>query len=149
MRNDDFALSIVFSASAFEIDLKDYHRQWLILSSIENDNNIRSINPDDIFRKYYSVINKIKNTVQLAFKDGLEKYCNIENTIKETLSNFPSLNPETLAEDIQKHLFIPRNDILHSGKVDYSKDDAIKAYNISRFGIQILESIDDFKKIKQ
>ena len=33
--------------------------------------------------------------------------------------------------------------------IDFSKVNAIKAYNISRFGIQLLESIDDSIKNKQ
>ncbi|MDP3013478.1 MAG: hypothetical protein Q8M92_04500 [Candidatus Subteraquimicrobiales bacterium] len=145
--NKDFPLSIVFSATAFDCELTRLHNKWAAIGKIENE--ITSQELDKILRSYKGIIEKIQKTSELMYPAGFNNFAKTTPKINEIIEGgFPSLDVDSLAKDIQQHLFWPRNSILHTGKNDYKEDDAIKAYNISTLGLLVLNSLDNYKKMK-
>jgi hypothetical protein len=144
--NQDYSLSIVFSATAVDCDLRRLHHKWQSIDPIDKYLDVSSEDLDDIFRGYGSVVKKIQKTARLMYPEGLEKYLEYNEEIRSLINNFPSLNPISFAKDIQKKLFWPRNSILHAGEDNYTEQDAIKAYNISTFTLLILKALDDERR---
>lgn len=145
--NKDFPLSIVFSAIAFDCELTRLHNKWATIGKIEKE--ISSQELDKILRSYKGIIEKIQKTSELMYPAGFNNFAKDTPKITDIIKGgFPSLNVDSLAKDIQQHLFWPRNCILHTGKSDYKEDDAIKAYNISTLGLLVLNSLDENKKMK-
>lgn len=143
--NKDFPLSIIFSATAFDCELTRLHNKWATIDQAE----ISSEELDKSLRSYKGIIKKIQKTSELMYPTGFNNFAKDTPKITHIIKGgFPSLDVDSLAKDIQQHLFWPRNSILHTGKSDYKEEDAMRAYNISTLGLLVLTSLDDHKKRK-
>ena len=141
--NQDYSLSIVFSATAVDCELRRLHHKWKSINQVDKNEDVTSETLDKIFRSYGSVVTKIQKTAQLMYPKGFESFSKDNKDIRKLVHNFPSLNPNSLAKDIQENLFWPRNSILHSGSDNYRDKNAIKAYKISTFVLLILKALDE------
>jgi hypothetical protein len=55
---------------------------------------------------------------------------------------FPGLSADSLIKDFEENLFWPRNSILHVAYDGYTRNDAIKSYNLAQLGLLILDTMD-------
>ena len=62
-------------------------------------------------------------------------------------SSFQSVRVGHLAEDFQRHLFWPRNSVLHWGDAKFSYEDAAKCFSIAELGLRILREIDAHRRV--
>jgi hypothetical protein len=52
-----------------------------------------------------------------------------------------------LAEDFQRHLFWPRNIVLHWGDPKYSYEEAAKVFSIAQLGLRILREMNAHRRV--
>lgn len=139
--NEDYNLSIVFSATAFECELSNLYFKW---SSIGN--NISDQELEKSLKKLRNIKNKIQEVGKLMFSEGFEKFIQSNCEILKNIENdFPSLDKNKLTESFQQQLFRPRNRVLHLGFSGYTKDDAKRCFNIATLGLQIFDKMDKYK----
>ena len=145
---EDFALSIVFSAMAFDCELARLHHKWTSINHLEEFREDLSDDAlDAILRKYNSIDKKIDCVGELMFPGGMAAYIKSVPEISNQIdSSFPSLKGAPISQAIQKALFWPRNAILHVGRTKRSRMDALVCRNISALGIYILSAMDKQKR---
>ena len=144
--NNDYILSIVFSATALEWELVRLHRKWLEINALEEGKYISIEEIEATLRKNTKIYDKIKKTGKLLYPQGFEKFVYDSSELKNMVQQgFSSLSLDSLIKDFEENLFWPRNRILHFAYDGYSKDDAIKAYNIAQLGLLILNTMDKYK----
>jgi len=145
-QNDDHILSMVFPATALEWELVRLHRKWVEINALDEgeDNTLEEI--EESLRKNIKIYDKIKKTGKLLYPEGFEKFVCESDELRNTVQKgFPSLSLDSLIKDFEENLFWPRNRILHFSYNDYSKDVAIKSYNIAQLGLLILNTMDKNK----
>lgn len=143
---NDYSLSMVLSAMAFEWELTRLLKKWKSIEALESRDYKPWEDLEDEIRKHKNIYDKTKATGELLYPKGFENYVKQNVEFRKTLDNFPSLKLETLIKDIQINLFWPRNRIAHYGFDGYKRQDAIKSYNIAYLGMLILNSMDNYKR---
>ncbi len=143
LHNQDYSLSIVFSATAVEWELVSLHNKWMYITELEKGKDISTSELEEIWIKHRNVFDRLKETGKLLHPDGFVKYvANSKEFHSAIVTGFPSLNIESLISDIHKNLFSPRNKILHYAYDSYNRDDSIRSYNIAMLSLKILYSMD-------
>lgn len=146
MQNNDHILSMVFSATALEWELVRLYRKWHEINALEEGQDISIEEIETELRKNNKIYDKIKKTGKLLYPQGFEIFVCDSSELKNIVEQgFPSLSLNSLINDFERVLFRPRNRILHFSYDGYSKEDAIKSYNIAQLGILILNTMDKNK----
>lgn len=144
----DYPMSIVLSAMALDCELSRLFRKWTRLPVQKTGQTP----PDDehietLLRKFQSVREKIQEVSRQLYPEGLDDFIRNEEELRETIeSRFPSIHIGTLADDIQKTVFWPRNRILHIGFTGYKYEDAARCYSIAYITLIALTRMDRAKR---
>lgn len=141
--NQDFSMSIVLSATAFECELTRLYFKWKQMSDNSSSNQVL----EEELRRHRTIKEKIDVTGKLMHPNGLKGFVESDSNLRTIINEgFSSLNMSSLSKDFQEKLFWPRNRILHLGYADYISDDAIICYNFANLGISILREMDKYKQ---
>ena len=139
--NEDYSLSIVFSAMSFECELSSMYVKWGNISKNKSDQEL-----EEFLRKLGNIQDRIQELSKLMFSVSFEKFVQDNSDLYAQIKGgFKSLCVENLAESFQKKLFWPRNKVLHSGYSDYTSDDAKRCLNIAELGLRIFDKMDKHK----
>jgi hypothetical protein len=123
------------------------YKKWFHITKLREGNEISIDELNDIFLKHQKIVDKIKKTGKLLYPKGFKEFVSDTEELKESINNgFKSLNIETIVKDLEKNLFWPRNRIIHSSFTNYGRDDAVKIHSISRLGLFILHTLDEYKR---
>lgn len=143
MQNDDHLLSMVFSAASVEWELVRLYKKWLQIDTLKVGQEISIEAIEALLKKNSKIYDKIKKTGSLLYPQGFEKFVCDSSELKNIVEQgFPSLSLDSLIKDFEENLFWPRNSILHSAYDGYTRNDAIKSYNIAQLGLLILNTMD-------
>lgn len=143
LKNEDYILSMVFSAIALEWELVRLHNKWVHINTLDENRDISTEELEEMWRKHRNIFERIKETGRLLHPKGFEKYVAESKELRSTVEmGFPSLSIDSLIKDVHEKLFLPRNRILHFSYMDYEREDSIKSYNIAHLGLVILNSMD-------
>jgi hypothetical protein len=142
-RRGDYTMAIVLCAMAFEAELARVFVKWSRIDTLTR----KRMPDDEAIEKEYrrlgrNVATKIDAVATLLDARGLDGFASGHPLGQTITKDFPSLNVGSLADDIQRALFWPRNRILHAGHTDYRKEDALRCYNIAQFAIALLREMD-------
>ena len=143
----DFSMSIVFSAMAFECEISRLFGKWKgIEAGLRDGTILRDEDIETELRRYGSVSRKIEETCRLMSPEGLDDFVRDRDDLKGAIDNrFPSLRIGSLAEGFQKTVFWPRNRILHFGYTEYTQADAARCYSIASLALGLLNELDKLK----
>lgn len=140
-KNEDYSLSIIFSAMAFECELSNMYFKWGCVSKNTSDQEL-----EESLRKFGTIENKIQELSKLMFSRRLEEFIQGDPDVCTVIENgFPSLCVTNLAKSFQEQLFWPRNRVLHLGYSGYINEDAKRCLNIAGLGLQIFDEMDKNK----
>ncbi len=139
-KNEDYNLSIVYAAMAFDCELSRLYLKWKNLDSKISDGDIeKKLTKWNITKK----INEVSQSmVSSSFECFVSNHTDFLDTIKK---GYPSLELNNLVKSIQEKLFWPRNRILHRGQTTYGDEDAKRCFNIAKLGLDILRQMDKEK----
>lgn len=142
---DDYAMCIVFSATAFECELAALHHRWHAVKTLETQHRFPTdIELEEKIRKYPSIDRRINHVASLFGYKDMNDFVEQSPELKNVVTNgFPSIRLGHIAEDIQKNLFWPRNRVLHLGYTKFDKQEATKCYNIAKLGVVFVQAIND------
>jgi len=141
IKNEDYSMSIVFSATAFECELSSLYFRWKNMVNCISDQEL-----ENLLRNLRTIKTKIQETSKLMFPEGFEKFVHQTPELYQYVKEgFPSLDVDNLLESFQKKLFWPRNRILHLGYSKYKKKDANSCFHIANLGMQVLRKMDSHK----
>ena len=147
LKNNDYSLSIVFSAAAFEWELRSLHNKWLNIEYLSEGKEISDKELDDIFRKNSRIVDKITAAGKMLYPEGVERFVTDRDELKKIIEEgYPSLTINDFINSIKEQLFWPRNRIIHSFYSEYDRPTAIKCYNVARLGLFITHSMDQYKR---
>jgi len=143
----DYDLAIVLCARAFENELFRLYCKWYTIENLENsiylsDAEVRG-QISILFRNSPNVVKRINRTITKVSGVSFNRYVHQSKEYRAIINEgFPSIDSHNPADSFHEELFAPRNLILHNGKSGYRKKDAIRIYNIARFGIEIFQEAD-------
>lgn len=144
--NEDYPLSIVLSATAFECALSRLYFKWTDIDMLKQAEEISNPEIEQMLRRFRTVDSKIENVAKLMNPEGLADFIETKSDFAEIINTgFPSLDIDTLSRSFQEKLFWPRNRILHLGDSNYNELDAIRCLNISSLGMTLFKEMDTFR----
>ena len=139
----DYALSIVMSACAFDVDVSRLNIKWQGIKELEKGRMYDSIILEQELLKHRKTIEKLKNTGKLLSPKGFDGYVKDSKKYQESISSgFDNIDLDNPAKSFIKELFYPRNEILHRCKAIYTKEQAQSCHNTARLGLNILWDMD-------
>jgi hypothetical protein len=145
--NNDFSLSIIFSAMAFEYEIARKYRKWRKVKELKKKNLISHEKLEEELRKLFNLKNKIKKTSLLMDPKGIDNFVASSKDIVKTIKkDYTFLDYKKLSKGIEQYLFRQRNCIVHLGTTKYLKDDALQCLRVSNLGIHILNLMDKTKR---
>lgn len=143
---EDFSMSIVLSATAFECEIASLFAKWKRVESSLAGKTLADEEIEDQYRKLYKIVDKIERTATFLNPMGIDGYVSDSSEFQETVTNgFPSLTIGSLAKNFEEFVFWPRNRILHFGQSRYAKADADRCYSIASLGLDIFSKLDKCK----
>ena len=147
IEREDYSLSIVFSAAAFECELSHLHFKWNNIAALETGIQVSDNQLEELLRRYGSIDVRIEEVSKLIYPLGFKEFVKSSIELSQTVINgFPSLRLDELTTDFQQKLFWPRNRVLHLADTSFKKDDATRCFNIATLGLKILEELDRKKR---
>jgi hypothetical protein len=146
---NDYSMAIVLSATALECELSFLFRKWNWIERFARGEQLRDEQIEKMLQLHRTIKEKIKQVCLLLDPWGVDKFVASDDELRDAVENrFPSLHIGTLAQDIQKTVFWPRNRILHGGFSAFGRDDAAKCYSIADLGLRILRKMDESRRQK-
>jgi hypothetical protein len=147
IETEDYPLSIVFSAAAFECELSRLHFKWSDIAASQTGKQVTDGELEELLRKYRSVDVKIEEVCKLMDPLGFQDFVKSSTELRQTVTEgFPSLHLNSLTSDFQQKLFWPRNRVLHLADTSFKKADGVRCFNIATLGLRILEELDKKKR---
>lgn len=142
----NYPMAIVFAAMAFESELSRMFGRWKEIACILPGKIFDREECERELRAFNTITRKIEGVAQFLVGTGIDAFVESQSELSAQISaNFKSVRVGHLAADFQKHLFWPRNKILHWGDVSFSPEDAAKCFSIAELGLQILRKMDDYR----
>ena len=90
---------------------------------------------------------KAERIVQLTYPQGLAAYfSNNPALVNEITSGFPKVNHNDFVKSIEKELLWKRNDVVHVGKLAYSRDEGLRAINHGKIFIKVFEGMEAWRR---
>ncbi|UCD49389.1 MAG: hypothetical protein JSW27_17885 [Phycisphaerales bacterium] len=147
LERQDYPLSIVLSAMAFDCELTRLHSKWNQIGALGLGIHVSDEELEALLRKYRTIDRKIEEAAKLMDPRGFAGFADGSPEFRAIVSEgFPSLSLESLSKDFQAALFWPRNRVLHLGDASFSLDDAKRCFNIATLGLRILEAMDERRR---
>lgn len=145
LQNRETALSVVFSAMAFDCELSHLNRRWQELKAIREMQLLDPEELDQLIRKHSRIEKHILFVAELIHPDGLDGFFGERPDIPEMIqASFPSFEGEKFARGITKNLFWPRNNILHAGRTVVSEEEGRRIFSIANLGLYVLQELDSW-----
>ncbi len=143
LTRDDFPMSIVFSAMAFECQISHAFFEWTRIDSQRAGNLIDDDRIEKMLRNKGSIRDKIEDVCRLMDSRGIDEFVKSSSGLSENIqTKYPNLNIGSLAKNFQETVFWPRNRVLHRGFTEFKKEDANRSHNVATMGIRILDEMD-------
>lgn len=143
----DFSMSIVMSATAFESELSRLFGKWKQIDALRADQGFDGEACEKELRDFGNIDRKIDRVSQFLVNKGIDVFVSGCAELSEPISTrFQSMRLGSLAKDLQKHLFWPRNQILHWGDAQNSYEDAAVCYSLANMGLLILRKMDEERR---
>lgn len=140
LKNQDFPLSIVFSATALDCELSRLYFKW---KQIGSSTYVTDAQLEPLLRTYRTIDMKFEEVSRLMDSRGFSEFVKSRTDLREIVEKgFPSLSMDELSKSFQTNLFWPRNRVLHLGDSSFSKEDANRCFNFATLGLKILEVLD-------
>ena len=139
----DYDLSIVMSATAFEWQMVFLHNKWAHIDAYSDGRDVSLQELESLWKSHRNIFDKLRATGTLLYPEGFEAF--VRNTQEFHLAvstGFPSLSIDDLSTTMHRHLFVPRNRIIHFGQSGFTEEEAVRSYNIARLGVLVLHSMD-------
>ncbi|MEK6777459.1 MAG: hypothetical protein AABY87_11390 [bacterium] len=115
--NEDYPLSIVFSAAAFECELFRVYRKCKEIDAMDKGYLPSDQELEEELRKYSNILVKIKVVGELLDPRGFDEFVSSTLELREIMTKVtPNMELESPSKNIQEQLFWPRNRILHIGE---------------------------------
>ena len=145
--NLDLSMTIILAAMGFEAELSRLHHKWQLLAAWDKAIDIASEKLDELLRKHPNIKEKINAVAALMHPSGLDDFVNGQADVRQVVAEgYPSLAGKPLADGIQRALFWPRNAIVHMGRIASEREEAVRALNVARLGVYVLDRMDEIKR---
>jgi hypothetical protein len=148
----DYSTSIIFAAMAVEAELARMFFKWRKVDFIQEmivglrppGNLLSDEELDEEYRGLGGTIaERIDRVAGLLDPQGIDAFAGATDLAERIDGEeFPSLSLGSLAADIQRTVFWPRNRILHAGFLDHSAEDARRVCNIVTLVLDLLKRMD-------
>ena len=151
IESKDYALSIVMSACAFDVDVSRLNIKWQGIRELEKGQMYDPKILEQELLKHRKVIEKLKSTGKLLSLKGFNGYVKDSKKYQESISSgFNNIDLDNPAQSFIEALFYPRNEILHMGKNTYTEEQARSCHNTALLGLNILWEMDlDRRKLRK
>jgi len=146
LHEKDFAMAIVFSAMAFESELSRLFNKWKEIACIMPGTEFDREACESELRGFKTIARKIDGVSQFEVGSGMNDFVTSRADLRAKVANSRSLRVGHLPEDFQRHLFWPRNNVLHWGNAKYSYDEAAECFGIAELGLSILRAMDYYRR---
>lgn len=139
----DYSTSIVFSAMALEAELGRLYVKWRRIDTMHSGR----MSLDEEFDEEYwklgrTIAEKINRVAELLDPRGLDEFARESELAERIEVGFSTLTIGSLASDIQRSVFWPRNRILHASYMDSTEEDAKRVHNVASIGLDLLKRMD-------
>ena len=142
--SQEYSVSIIFSAMAFECELSRLFGKWKNLAQAPGETLWTPEQLEEMLREFGSIKSRIEKVTQTIHPGGMVEFLrSSENLAKHIQENFSTedVSVETIGTDIEKKLFWPRNRVLHHA-IPHGKQDAVKCWRLAALGLFILAEMD-------
>lgn len=146
LHEKDFAMAIVFSAMAFESELSRLFNKWKEIACIMPGIPFDREACERELRNFQTIGRKIDGVSQFVVRSGMDDFVRSRADLSASVAASRRLRVGHLPEDFQKHLFWPRNNVLHWGDAKYSYDEAAECFAIAGLGLSILRAMDYYRR---
>lgn len=147
---EDYSSSIVFSAMALDVELARMYFKWRRIDTMLTEQRMPSPEEfDDEYRRLGNVAERIDAVAWLLDPRGIDDFAK-GTELAERIDGeaFPTLALGSLASDIQREVFWPRNRILHSAYFEYTAEDAKRVHDIASVGLDLLKRMDAARRVR-
>lgn len=143
----DYSMIIVLAAMAFDSELSRLFGKWKQIDAMRANEAFDREECEKELRDYRTINRTIEEVSRLLVNEGIDEFVSACPELREAISNgFQSIRIGSLAEDFKKHLFWPRNKVLHWGDAKHSYEDAARCYSLANMGLQILREMDQERR---
>jgi hypothetical protein len=143
----DLSMTIIFAAMGFEAELSRLHHKWQRLAAWDKAIDIANEKLDELLRRHPNIKDKINTVAVLMHPPGIDDFVRGQDDLRQIVSEgYPSLSGQPMAEGLQRALFWPRNTILHMGRIASEHEEAVRALNVARLGVYVLDRMDEKKR---
>jgi hypothetical protein len=149
LRSNDYTLSIILGAVAVESELGRIYVKWRSIDTrlpYEITDADREKFEDEL-RKCFKIIDRLDMVSEYLTKLKFNEYVQSDGNLNAfVLKAHPdaATNP-SLKKLFEEQLFWKRNAIAHAGKIDSTKEDAEKCFNVANMLFKILDAMDKEK----
>jgi hypothetical protein len=148
LQEKDFSMAVVFAAMAFESELSRLFLKWKEIECLAIGVDLDREQCERRLRDLKTIGRKIDGVSKFLVNSGMDDFVSSKKHLRDLISTgFKSVRVGTLAADFQKHLFWPRNKVLHWGDAKNSYEDAARSYSIANLGLIILREMDSDRRV--
>ncbi len=135
----DPSLSIVLAAASVDCELtRIYFRRTRSASATPISDEIL----EEQLRTFGNIKDKITKVAKLLHQGGIDDFVKSFDWLREEITQqAPSLTVGSLASDIQKQLFWPRNRVLHAA-AGYSSEDGSRCLSVGFAALQVFREME-------
>jgi hypothetical protein len=150
IESGDFTLSIVLSAMAIECEIARLFFKWrrVDFHMADTSRDVRVTEEqeqewENEFRRWYAVTQKLDNFSKLMTGIDFDAFVSGDATLTKRFADIQTGSNSTSPKKVlAEQLFGRRNRILHSGKVDFSRQDAAACFAHARNLLTIIAAMD-------
>ncbi len=143
----DYSMSIVLAAMAFECELSRLFGKWRKIDTEMTGSTFDQKNCEQELRDLRTINQRIDAVSALLVSKTMDEYVETTQQFREVIEQrFSSLNIGSLPKDFQEALFWPRNNVLHWGDTSHTEQDAARCFTIAQMGLSILTSMNRERK---
>lgn len=151
-QDGDFSLGIILSAMSVECELARLFFKWKEIDGgyVPADVTPAIINRFEAeFRKLLRIEDKLDAVSKLLTYKTLAQFFKANDAMQNWIkTEQPVLVKQSLKTYMQENLFWKRNRVIHSGKVDFKKEDSTKALAVATVLLRLLQAM-DVERIKE
>ncbi len=145
-KQEEFAISIILSALAFECELSRLFMKWKDIEALRRNEHFDAEAAGEELRNLRSIKKKISFISTYLDPTGIDDVVRQTPAIEKHLKAVPTLKVGELIDGLEKVIFYPRNEIMHLGRTNQTKTQAMQALNASQIGLWICQELDHRKR---